>query len=340
MPVTMNAGGTPDWSHVSANLQALVRRKGPVKVGLLSGQYRALHGRELNLGGKRVQACITDGILHGLRYDCTNNLLRLDDRKPIQKRSRASSDVHGKPAVTEVALKRSKPSPTTGAANWPQTSSDLQLLVKKRKRLRLGDVSGAYYAEFGRVLNLGGKGVSARIKDGTLPGLRVNGVSKEKYLSVKPAAAPVGGTKDVATRTKSISAKPPKPVNHTPALGGKATGAAPTTMVVPAKAISSATVPSYGQGFGDSSAGFLPPPSPAPRPANLPFILIDSDLSCTRALATLFRNGDSGATLQQLNNGDRVTMQLDGTNLGSEAGVISYVKVLCGRLKRTMYGTE
>ena len=432
--IVMKPGDTPDWSHVSDNLSTLVRKKGPVKLCNLSAQYHALHGRSLDLGGKRVQACITKGILHGLLYDKTNKLLKLDGRKSGQKRSHASSDrenpvvaevahkrtkpstttgtpnwpqtssdlqllvkrrkrlrlgdvsgaysaefgrvlnlggkgicarikdgtlpglqvngvaketylsvkptpskrsiVDRKPAVTGVALKRSKPSTATSAPNWPQLSSDLQLLVKRRKRLRLGDISGAYSAEFGRVLNLGGKGVCARIKDGTLPGLQVNGVAKQKYLSVKPATSE-RSTKDTTTRRKSISGKKgSKPFNDSRAVGDKASGVAPTNVVAPATAASpimtvrtSASAPSHNHALEDSIRYFLPTPSSAARPIDLPFILIDSKLSCTRALATLFRNGDSGATLEQLNNGDRVTMQLDGINLGSGAGEISYIKV-------------
>lgn len=202
----MKAGGTPDWAQVSGNLRALVTKKGPVRLGDLSSQYHALHGRALDLGGKRVKACIAEGKMQGLQRDAKKKLLKLDGSSRGTKRPPAPSG------------HRIKPAPAKEAKTW-QTS--------------------------------------------------------------------------------------------------------PTTSAVPPSMPLSCSRASNGKSSKDS------------RFPSSPYLLIDSNQSCLRALATLSGNGPLGATLQQLNNGVRVAMQLDGISLGSEAGQISYVKVRYSRFRTT-----
>lgn len=320
---------------LARELLALVSTEGPLQTSVATVRYQAMYGKQLTLHGFKLRDRLDDGNLHGLRYN--------------EKRG-----------TVELTLHAAAGSSTDGkrlADGRDRLADELRRLVIKKGPLALIDVSSSYSSLFHK--GLSGKNLKANLRQGNLRGVRYDERSGKMVLDDTPSS----GAREpeahavVAPAAATIAGPAPATVTEGPAVQRQAVlqdaDASATTSEQRPRAtlqtpVSATQQPVLMSGRASDVVGGVPGPSPstAPSPsssspsgAKLRYFLIDSPASCKKALATLSRSTGAAVrnTLQHVCMGSMVVVQLNGRQLGSEAGFISLIKVVyyCCRFVHT-----
>ena len=335
LPPTPPSRSPPDSAllpdePLARKLRALVTSGGPLPMDDISKQYRVVYGEVLNLHGYRLRARLKDGNLPGLAYSTANGTLGLAD------------------ALTPDAA---APSPPEGH----QLADEFRRLVVKEGPLLLSNVSPMYSSLYHKKCKeFGEGGLLASLRQGELKGVRYDESSGRMALDDRlPSATgepeapqpavhveePSGAADAVAPPAATVATNPPSPranERRRAALqdaGPSAAASLKPPQVAfgrPASAsktnvMASGRVPDVG-GTPRRSPSTASSPSSSPSGTKLPYLLIDSQVACKKALAAMSCMGNS---LQHICMGSMVVVQLNGRQLGYEAGFISLIKVGC-----------
>lgn len=295
---------SPEWARLSDDLTALVLREGPVQLGKVSGAYHAMHGKPLKLYGSTLTQIIKSGNLQGIRYDTSKLVIRLDE-----------TTTAGKTSARKPGL--------------PELSKRLRSLVAVKGSLPLSSIAAKYKSVYGRELksHLPTRGLKKNLVKGNLKGIRYNAkrdkveVNDTQVMPAKGSRSPT--TPQLAKKRKLISAAAVNQSGDEKLVGTDSLdqGEGERRRSTPKNGNTSIRQP-------DNDDKVLPLSSTRDPP--LPHLLIDSPDSCTKSLVALSCGGALRSTLQQICVRGMVVMQLNGHQLGSEAGKISFVKVCPG----------
>lgn len=136
-----DASSSPDWGVLSEELQAVLTNNGPLPYGALLTRYKAVHDRQLDFHGHRLRDSLANGNLKGLRFNTSNHTLELDIE------------------------------PATAIPPDELLAQELRALVSSGRQLPVPAVANQYQAVYGKQMSLHGYSLTARLKDGNLPGL-------------------------------------------------------------------------------------------------------------------------------------------------------------------------
>lgn len=263
----------------------------------VSAAYKAMYGNSLKLHGYKLRQSLENGRLQGIRYDASNLALTLDKATATRK---ASAPGAGKSARSP---------------DWAQLSKALRSIIANKGPLLLGSVSLDSH--------LRGHDLKISLTSGKLQGIRYNSSNGKVEMAETPVvlskgAGPLAASAPAKQRNRTSVAA----VNHSGAeelLGTKASARDGGKHRSPASK--------------DGSTSIRPPncdqvvPSLSMRGLRPSYVLIDSPNSWRKSSDSLFSGGALGSTLQQICSQGMVVMQLNGHQLGSEAGGISLIKV-------------
>lgn len=356
----------PSELVLARELRALVCTEGPLRTSDVAERYQVMYGKQLTLHGYGLRRRLLDDDLKGLRFDERRGMVDLCNTLSTAEESEAlptpQPTLHPEAPAGAAHAAAPRPAERVTADPAPATAvaEELRALVTTKGPLQMSDVAIRYLAVYGKMLTLHGYNLRRRLKDGNLLGLRYNESSGKLELDgtppsaareseALPATQPASHAEVPAGAARAAAAAPPAEI-------ATADPAPATAIEMPAVKIAAVQDAGASAAVSEQRPGATiqrpvsstsPPivtgrrvvsgvggvPSTAPFPTSPPsdtklrYLLIDSPASCKKALTTLSCTGALGNTLQHACVGSMVVVQLNGLQLGSEAGLISLVKV-------------